>query len=245
MEKYKNGDFKKNDKLIKSKLKDSKESISVTERMYVFYPKRFEDIEFAVIANTVKLLGIFILTNERNEYAYINIPLMLELEPSSIEDVTIDEIPYTKLTLEKDDLLICNKKVIKDGGFIFTLLDEFCLKGKVPFYVEYEKLVDLFLSSGKFNGSKIGNNPASIEAIVSIIGREKGSLDTFIRSGKKDLNKLTSNDIEFVGLSDVNHGIPTNIAKLTGPYLNDGLTSVLVNNDKVQEETEIEKYYRM
>jgi len=237
-------DFKKNTNKLYKLLKDGSESITVDETLYVYYPKRFEEIGLSIITTTVKVLGVFILANEKNEYLYVNIPLILELEPSLIEDVMIEDVLYTRLTLSKGNKLIVSKKVIKDGGFIFTLIDEFCLKGKIPFYVEYDKLAELFLSSGKFNGSKIGNNPAGISTIVSIITRDKKDLKKFIRSTNKDLKKLSRDDIEFVGLSDVEYGIPTNIGKLTGPYLNDGITSVLVNNDEVQEETEIEKYYK-
>ncbi len=243
MDKYNVSDFKKNDKLLKSKLKDSKESILVNETLYVYYPKRFEDIHIATIATNVKMVSIFILADAKNNYAFINIPLIVDINPSSIEDVMVGDALYTKLTLNKNDALISNKKVIKDGSFIFTLYDEFIVKGKVPFYMEYESLVDLFLSSGKFNGAKIGDNPSGIEAMVSVIARDKKDLNKFIRTSSLDLNKLTNTDIAFIGLTDVNHGLSTNIAKLTGAYLNDGITSILVNDNLI--ETEIEKYYRM
>ncbi len=243
MEKYTIDSFKRNDKIIKTKLKNNKDTISVTETLHVYYPKRFEDIKLANITTTVKTVGIFIITDNKNNYAFINLPLIIEIEPSIIEDVVIDDVMYTKLTLVKDNLLLVSKKVLKDSSFIFTILDEFIIKGKVPFYMEYESLVDLFLSSGKYNGAKIGNNPAGLEAIISTIARDKENPNKFIRSSKLDPNKLSTSNITFIGLNDVNHGLTTNVAKLTGAHLNDGLTSVLLSDDTPG--TEIENYYRM
>ncbi len=242
MEKYLSTSFKRNDKKIKAKLKTVKESIEVTETLYVYFPKRFEDINITTIYDVVKTIGTFIVSDSSFNYALINIPTLLELEPSVIETTTIDDVEYTKLTLTKGNKLLVNTTILKDSSFIFKIFDEFCIKGKVPFYINADDLLKLFLTSEKYNGSKIGNNPLGLEAIVSIMTRDSEDVHKFIRHTNKDLSKLTYHDTQFVGLADVNAGIKTNIAKLTGAYLNDGITSVIVNPSA--NEADIEKYYR-
>jgi len=241
--KYNSKDFKENKKLLKSKLKDEKEYVRALDTIYALIPKRYIDSNLMSIGQVVKTVAVFIIIDGKNNYTLINLPLKIDLEPSIIEDASIDGVEFVKCTFFKDDYFLKSRKVLKDSGFIFDMVDDFNIKGKIPLFLTPTDLIETFLRSSKYLGSNIADNPMGIEIMVSINSRLKSDIKYPLRHQNIDIRKLKFTDLSYVGLGNVLHGLGTNIAKFTGRYYNDGLTSILL--DEENQQTDIEKVYRL
>jgi len=241
--KYNSKDFKENKKLLKSKLKDEKDVVKVLDTVYALIPKRYSDSDLMTIGQVIKTVAVFLLIDGKNNYTLINLPLKVDLEPSIIEDVTIDSVEFVRATFFKGDLLLKSRKVLKDSGFIFDMVDDFNIKGKIPLFMTPTCIVETFLKSSKYLGSNIADNPMGVEIMVAINSRLKTDIMYPVRHKNVDIRKLKFTDMTYVGLGNVTHGLGTNIAKFTGRYYNDGLTSILL--DEENQQTDIEKDYRL
>jgi hypothetical protein len=236
-------DFKENSKLIKSKLSESKESLIAKETLYALIPKRYQDVGLLALGQDVTVLAVFLLIDGKNNYTVINLPLKIVTEPSVIEDVTLDGVDYIRLTFFKDSLVLKSRKVLKDSSFIFDIVNDFNIKGKIPTFLTPVDITNLYIDAGKYLGSDIAANPIGIEIMLAINTRLKQDINTQARLSKKDLRKLTFRDYQYVGLGNVIYGLSTNIAKFTGRYYDDGLTSIILSPD--QKQTDIENYYKL
>jgi len=230
-------------KIVAKHLKNSGQGVKTTKELYVYFPKRFVDVGLATLEETVKVVSTYMVGDEKNNVILSSLPLYTEIEPSIIEEVKISDIEFIKLTIPEGNFLIKSKKVIKDSGFIFSIVNEFLVKGKVPFYITPNDLFDFFIKSNKYSGANIGDNPAGIEATISIMVRDPNDVSKQLRLVNSDLRNLKIGEYQYVGLGDVANGIEANIAKLTGRYFTQGETSVL--NKEPQEETDIEKFYKL
>lgn len=231
--------LKENNKVIKAALKDDKESIVVTEDLYIMFPARYSNVGLLTMKDTISVLTTFIIVNEKNEYAKIIKPAIITTEPSIIDTVTIDGTEYMKFTYHKGSKIVVNKSILKYDGFIFELFREFVIKGNIPWFLNYEDITNLFLEVRKFSGSSISDNPISIQVLTSILARNPNNLPEYIRQSIKDKNDPLLSNIRFIALSNVQDGYNNTMSRLSGAYLKDGIDSVIVRDQT--SETQIEK----
>jgi hypothetical protein len=164
-------------------------------------------------------------------------PIMLKISPSAIDTITIDDVEYTRLTIDKDRPLIENNTLVINSNIYLVLFKEYFIKGKIPFYVEYDDIVSIFTNMKDWAGasSKMGTIP--FELLTSIITRDAKDIKNYIRQVAKG---DTLGKYEYVSLSDVKRGFNNTVSKITGAYLKDGINSALVNQSDTP--TEIESY---
>jgi hypothetical protein len=235
--------LKRNDALIKSKLNETKGNISVKEKLHALIPKRYQNAGLFAIGRRVSSVAIFILSDDNNNYALLKTPITITLEPSVIEDVTLDGVDYIRLTFNKGDLFLADREVIQDSGFVFDMVEDFNVKGKIPLFLTPFDLMDIYSKARKYLNSGVADNSLGIELSIAINARANTDSKIPIRLAKKDLRKLKFSDVKYIGLNNVFNGRATNIAKFTGRYFNDSLTSIMLDEDNI--EADIEKYYKL
>ncbi len=228
--------FKKKNSILKNLIKETKESMIATNTFKVYFPERYDKVNLCYITDVVKTLGVFIIVDSDNNYCLINKPSMFTMEPSIIDVVTIDDVSFFCLTFYKDNKFMISKKTVKDASFVFTIFDEFMIRGNFPWYVMYEDILKLFTGSSKYAGSNILGNSIPIEALISILGKNKDNTKEYFRQVIKD-PKDTSK-LKFVALSNIFEGYNNTVSKLSGNYLKDGMISALVNPEEKQTEME-------
>ncbi len=221
--------LKHNPSEIKKKIAEKGESFFATETLFLIFPKRFLDKNLAYIENKVKLIGIFIIIDENNNYSLTNIPNFLTMEPNSISSITIDDKEYIKLEFKKDSIILSNVNLVMNDDFVFNIFDDFFISGNIPFYLNYEDLLSFFLSVRKYANSSIADNPKGIEILISIITRSKSDRSKYLRQVLKSKDELKKDIQTYISLSNLTEGYNNSISRLTGSYLKEGMVSVLVD----------------
>lgn len=226
--------LKHNPTLIKNKLKIIKDKVIVSDDLIVLFPEHFIKRELAIIGSTVKLVSIYCIIDSSYNFAVVASPIYQELSPERITESSISGSLYTILKFSKDSLFLISDYLVISDNFLYDIFDEFFIKGNIPFYMDYEKISNLFLESKKYANSNIGTNSIIFEIITSIISRN--ALDKTIY-WRHSLNKGSKENMEYIGLSNIYYAFDNTGAKIIGSYFEQGLINALMNKEKTPTET--------
>ena len=231
----------RNDKKIKSMLKQKDNFITIDNDAYVLFPERYEKKELAILANTCQVLGIVALV-VGNNYALMKIPNLLEMTPDEIEQVEINEDVYYKFTFNKGDILINNVNVVQKSDKAYAFFELFILQGKIPWYVEYKDIVTIFSNLEKYTGLKAVKNTLVIETLAGVITKVKDNLELDYRLAIKKDSDLLKIQPEYVGLMDVYYSFKSTTNKLLGNFFSKAINSSVLYPEK--EISDLEKMLR-
>jgi len=216
--------LKRDPKRVSKAISKTGNTYKAKESLRILIPKRYIDVGFMSIDTTIKTLGIFIIVTDDYKYSLTGIPTTLELSPDKLETVMISNKEYFLLHFDKDSTVIPETQLIKTSEYVFTIIDEFLVKGNRPFFLNYEDLPNVFLEIKKYTGSDIADDISSITLLNSISARHPDN--TYYRT---DLNK----PVKFIGLNDPINRYSDTFSKLSSNYLK---TGVLVAVNRPEKE---------
>lgn len=200
----------------------------VNENIRIVFPSRFVNLELAYMDSEVKVVSIYAILDDNNNYAITTQLIMADLTPYMIETITIDESEYFVLYFRKDSMYMRNREVVQMDNFISDVFKEMIVKGNFPAYLGYEDTVKVFMSAKEYANSGVIKSRSIMEALTSMNARDKGDFTKYLRmSTTKEKPKEYIN----VGLSDVQRGLSNNFSRLTGSYFNKAITSSLIVDD--------------
>ena len=214
-------------------LKDG--AVVAVKQCKIYIPARWRDTELAMLDNEIYVLGIFMIVMEDKYYAINNITALMQIEPSSTNAVVIDDRDYIEFVFEAGDIVFPRTDIIKGDKLIYYIFDEFVGKGKVPVYLNYLDLGEIFSTSEKHAGVKLASTPTVLHMLLSTICRNVDNPNQFFRqvTNGKDLDKVT-----YIPLRSSIYGANNTTSRLLGSYFSDNLTSALVNPSDREEDIE-------
>jgi len=230
--------LKRNPNAIKSKLKTSDNIVIAKETLYVMFPEKYVDKELAILGNTCHVTGVICIFDDKNNYSIMTVPAKLEMQPVEIDTVLVENEPYVVLTFMENSDLISNTKVVKDITGTFPVFDLFLIQGKIPWYIGYTDLLNVFANMGKYTGTKATNNLLTFEILIATIARdEKDRLKDF-RLSLKDMKDMEKKRPVWVGMNDIFYSFRSTLAKIAGSYMKLGVVSSIINPEKKANELE-------
>jgi hypothetical protein len=118
---------------------------------------------------------------------------------------------------------------------VYKIYDEIISKGRVPWYLGYLELGQIFDTAGYHAGANIGKNQEVTELIISMISRSEKDRNKYYRTTIQSLDELMTNRPAFIPLRSVQYAATNTTNKLAGSYFSDALVSALVNpSDRVE-----------
>lgn len=230
--------FKRDAQVVHAALKELPGGrVVATKQLTITFPVRFRDIKLAQIGKISFVYGLFaIMVGDR--YALCNINGYVELGSATISINNVGEVEYYEFTYEPGDTVIVTTSVVARSNLIFTAIDEFVFKGKVPWYVDYDDMGTIFDTANSYAGSRAKMLPAMIEFFAAYIARKKNEREKFIREGAKTREDFAIESISWVPLRSVFYSAPGTVNKLAGAYFQDGIVSALVNPSSQVESVE-------
>lgn len=219
----------RNPTAVISQLQETKSQAIVTRKECVIqFPKRFVERNLAEIGSETYVFGIYALIMG-DQYAISTIPSMVRTNPSRISETMVDDVPYYNFHYEAGSVIIENVNVIRKDSLIYNLMDEFFLKGNVPWYVGYEDLGKIFDKAKEFADSNVAENYATMEAMAAYISRDQKDRSVQFRHMVKSRQDVEKNMPTYIGLyGNVFYAAPGTVNKLAGSYFQDAIVSALV-----------------
>jgi hypothetical protein len=214
--------FNRNPEKLKTLLWVNDDVTIANSDLYVYIPSRFIDRGFTVIGSTVRTVAIFIVATGSYEYSVVSVPTAVELNPQSIDEITIDDVSYIKLTFPSGSVVIVSNTLVVSTEYLQDLSKEIFQMGNVPWYMSYEDISRIFSKSTDYCGNGIGENQFIFSIFTSVIARSRKDKSVFYR--QTDMKDKPV----FVGLSDIRWSYRSTGAKLIGGYMAEGLTNSVV-----------------
>jgi hypothetical protein len=212
--------------------------LTAVKQVKVYIPSRYTQADMALFETEKTFVGICALVVDDRYYAVSCVTAFMRTEPSAINDVVIDDVEYIEMTYEAGDRIITNLNLVKVDNLLYRIYDEFISKGRVPWFMGYEDLGKLFVTSQYYSGVKIGSNPQILEMIAATICRSPQDVKSYYRQAIKAKDEIHNNPPTVIPLRAVSYGATNATAKLMGPYFDDNVTSTLVSPGQRVERVE-------
>lgn len=192
----------------------------------IYIPARFAERKLAVIANEIRIVSIFAIVDDSNNYGVSCANAIMQITPTSTRVVKINGDDNYEFSFKAGSIICPNINLVKKDILTYSIYDEIIAKGNVPWFFNDVDLCKLFSSAVYHAGVSLGPNNIAIELIAASITRRKGELPKYYRHVLKD-----NNDVEpaFIPLRSIIYGPTNTTAKLMGAYFEEGVLSSLAN----------------
>lgn len=192
-------------------------------------PTRWMTVNLGEITSITSIYGFFPIIFDDNTYCIFNVCAMINIIPTRTTTVTIEDEPYYEFHFDAGVKMILSLTLVRTDTLTFDILNEFFMKGKVPWWVRVDDLASVFDTAEKHANSKIAKVPQAIEALVSIISRNRNDLSIALRQSAKTLDDYDIDKIEYIPLKSVMYSVNSTVSKLSGSYFHEGVISAIVN----------------
>ena len=221
--------YKRNPEYAKGQLAvNSAGQLICKSECQIHIPIRFKDKGLAEVGIRTFAYGFFPIIFGTGDYCVINVTALIELEPGKTTSTVIDDVEYYVFHFAKNAVVFKTMDVLKNGGVMFNVFDEFVFLGKIPWYAHYDDIGKLFDTSIEYAGSGVGEFPEVIELIASMIGRKAGKLSEYARVGITSYDQTSDEKVAFVPLKSVHYSVTNTLNKLAGSYMSAGIDSAIV-----------------
>lgn len=199
----------------------------VNNNIFILFPKRYINKNLALLSPTgCKVIGIYAIVDNNNNYAKVLNPIFQNLLPSNIEYYEIDGVEYVSLVFNKGDVFLVSNTLAVFNSYLYDIFDEFFLQGRIPWFMEYEDICGLLSESQKYCNTDIGDSPFNYEVLTSNIAKDP--VDHRIRFRNSNAKKPI-----YVGMSDIRYGYSNTGSRMIGGYLKDGMIASIVDPETV------------
>lgn len=223
--------LKKNPEAFKNIFKVTEANTLVTQDIYLMFPLHFIKKGLAYInSDGLRIVGIYALLDMDDNYCIVKDPIFQELQPSNISYCEVNGEEYVIAFFNKDTIFMLNNNLVVSDSFLYDLFDEFFTNGKIPWYINYEELANLFSDSKQYTNTNIGSDPIIFEVLTSTIARTKKDKTIYYR---KSLNS----ELSYIGLNDIRYGYNNTGARLIGGYFKEGIINSIVDPETTTSES--------
>ena len=195
----------------------------------IIIPSRYIDKGLAVLGNVVNCVAIFAMVVNDQTYSVMSADAMMPLTPDSISEVTIGDEKYHEFSFNKGSVVCPNMNLVKSNVFIYEIYAEFYSKGKYPCYFNRRDCGMVLSTAQKHGGLSLGANNLPCELVASYVTRDGKNVRKFFRHIAKSMKDDKTKPYIFIPLTSVAFGTQDTTAKIGGAYLDEGITSGLVD----------------
>ena len=179
------------------------------------------------LSQTVSTIGIMNIEIDDKYNCGLHLLADINMQPSIIEKVTIDNQLIHVLTFKKGDIFITNKNVVKNSDLVFSVYKELIDgSGKLDLmsYENYNKFLD---QANEVCDANIPVDRAMLEVIYSFIFRNKDDILQIYRHTDMKKTEYIKIPLKAYHISAKN-----TLSKMAESFTFDGITSALVNENK-------------
>ncbi len=191
----------------------------------IVIPCRFAERGLAYVGINTRIIGIFAIIVEDQYYGVSLANAMMPITPSSTNKVMYDEDEYYEFSFDAGATVCPSLQLVKIDTLVYNIYDEILSKGRVPWYLSYELMGQLFDTAKEHAGANIGQQQEVTELMVSLIARDPDNRIMYYRQVVAQDPKRSP---VFIPLRSVAYAATNTLNKIAGSYAKDGMISALV-----------------
>lgn len=231
----------RNQSIISDLLHENDTVLVAKQKCAIIVPFRFLQAKLLDMGKRITLATVYPIVNAKGEYAVSNYCTAMELVCNDIRTTRHDGEDHYVFCYEKGDVICPNTHLIKDDNMSYLIYDEFVQKAKAPWYMSYKDIGLVMSTAKEMSGITLADTNAIFELIVAHLSRSKNDVSKFYRETIADLDPVTlqKNKLESVSLNSVTYANVNKMTKLMGGFVEDGLTSALVEERSAESGIEL------
>lgn len=203
------------------------DSLVCSKKIKIFIPSRFAERGLASLGAENYITGILAIECE-GKYSIMMVNAMLRIDPAEINRVNFGEEEYFEFVFYPGSVVVPNLNLAKTDTLTYKIYDEIIAKARVPWYITYLDLAQLFSTAQEHAGANVGSNKEVTELLISIVARNKDKRTEYYRQIVQDEASLVTNPPSYVPLKDITLSATNTINKLGGGYFRQGTISAIV-----------------
>lgn len=196
--------------------------------LIVTFPSSYVEHKLALIADdvtVVAMIGIIV----GNQYGIIRSTARMIFSPSSRDTEKVGDEVYYMLKFNKGDTIVKNTRLLSEEQLPYWVYREFIALGHVPWYFDYDDLLQYQDLTKKYCLVKLGASSSIRELIASFVGKNPENLrENYIAAINCEADKEKIKPV-FVGLNKIQLSADTTITKVVGPYFEDGVAAAVTS----------------
>lgn len=183
------------------------------------------------ISDTVMTLGVFDMEVDGVTSGMFLVG-RIEMCPSEVARIVIDNTPYIQLTFHKGDVFMKSTNIVVEAKLAFYVWLEYIKFAHTLKAMTYEEQATMFDKIRLSTGTTFPVDHSVYEAIFAHLSRAQDDFTIPYR------NTDMKQDFRRIQLSDVTHAAKSSSAKIIGAYNSDGINSALVNPNETNSQIE-------
>jgi hypothetical protein len=204
----------------------------------IYIPASFADRGLAEISVDTYIVGIYAMVVEDKYLSTSMVNAMMKIKPRSTMKVKFHGEEYYEFGFDTGDIITPTTKLVKKDTLVYNIYNEFISKGRIPWYITYDILGELFSTAKKHANANVGENPELTELIISIIARDRRDRTKYYRTSIQQRSDLKNYTPAYIPLKSVQYAATNTTAKLAGSYFGQGVGSALLSPAERSERIE-------
>lgn len=231
--------YKRNPDKIKSELvKNQSGQVVCKSACRIQTPVRFVEKGLSSIGVRTYIFGWAPLILESGDYAVMNACARIEINPSQMSMITIDDVDYYEFKFDAGTVVFPTDDVVQDDKIIYYIVDELIFKAKVPWFMNYDDVGKLLDSARDYADSRASEVLEVIELLASVVARAKNDERIFTRHQLKTLKSAIEDHTQFIPMDSVHLSVSGTINRIAGNYFEPAIEGALVEPSKKADNVE-------
>lgn len=196
-----------------------------------YLPERYKARNLLSITDVVTVLGIFTMKADGKEFGF-NLPAMITMKPSEVNQELINDKKYYVCTLHKGDIIHNTTLLIQQSTIGYNMWMEFLTQDNRPSFINYGNIISLYDDVSAITGLSLPKSHVLFEVVYSHMFRDKKNPSIPVR-----LTDMKG-EMTVVNLHDVSFGATTTHSRIFGSYDAIGMNAALINKETKNNELE-------
>ena len=212
-------------KIHKDLVKQGVASIT-TGGCFLYIPVSYTSKELAFISSSVNIIGMFAISTDRKTYGVSNVTTLIEITPSSFEEITVGGEPYYEFKFDPGTVVFPNRQLQVSSGHVYNVVSYIFDFGNRPFWFDAVLDAELLSDTRLWNGFSVFTDQITADIYAAHTQRTAADPHKFFRySLKKDSDLYKP--VQFIPLRDGSLNKTSRLAKLADVELKRGIRSAL------------------
>jgi hypothetical protein len=230
------GTLKRDATKVHACLQNTEKGIIAVKPVKIYIPHHYMGTELADISEVIKFVAIYGMVTDDGFYAPSLACANFESAPSRMNIITIGKSKFIEFSYDAGDMVMVSRFLVRIQTLVFRIFEDFIDKGRVPWYLNYDDLGNLFSTAELHGGANLKAVRSLLELLAVIISRDPDDRTKFYRQSKT----LSDNEVPlrrplYIPLSNPTFGATNTATRIIGNYLNDGITGALNHKSKRHE----------
>lgn len=213
-------------------------SMVTRKSIKIVFPKRFEEINFATIADEVICVGMVGVIVDDEYYAPLGVLMRFIFNAGEIEETVIQGERYVVLTFEPSETVIRRLVAATESMLGYYYYMEFCKFCNIPWYFNYKQILNVLDEAKHYTGKATSDTNQALRVIYSLTCRDPNDQDIPFRYSKSLENPAV--EPEIIGVNNPGQLLTDVFSRFSGGYMSENTTAALLD-DTIREATDVEK----